>query len=400
MSTTYFNNSNIKRLKNKKVSKKKDVTDINADNEKVVESFTPSSSTKEENPKSNIFSSSDSDKTTNTKNPTSATDKQDSNTTDANTNTELDTGSILVFCAHALLSVLFVYVWGALATNYLYLGSESQVNLDYILPIDVFKLPYSNDPNSESWYRYGFPYDLGEGRPISTTEPDKSKREINDRQERRIYYLYLTKAGEETNGTNKYEANFFGALVQYLFQAVSSGLIKGGREIIRNLVEFIRVGTPENRNEDTWDKLKDNVPRKIIAFVLFPFIALQILIPVMFIISAAVTFIFGIIQDHIWWGIIFSFTIGIFLAMGCGVYMGLQTFYVFFVYPWVNDRERKEGAGWGDIFNSLKTYMLFAFYILICFYGYEDLGPYGGGGIAVIVVASIIMQASQNQSSK
>ena len=402
MSTTYFNNSNIKRLKNKKVSKKKDVTDINADNEKVVESFTPSSSTKEENPKSNIFSSSDSDKTTNTKNPTSATDKQDSNTTDANTNTELDTGSILVFCAHALLSVLFVYVWGALATNYLYLGSESQVNLDYILPIDVFKLPYSNDTTSESWYRYGFPYDLAK-RDISNTptgERGGSIQKIKDRQDRTTYFLWLTKAGEETNGTNKYEANFFGALVQYLFQAVSSGLIKGGREIIRNLVEFIRVGTPENRNDDTWDKLKDNVPRKVIAFVLFPFIALQILIPVMFIISAAVTFIFGIIQDHIWWGIIFSFTIGIFLAMGCGVYMGLQTFYVFFVYPWVNDRERKEGAGWGDIFNSLKTYMLFAFYILICFYGYEDLGPYGGGGIAVIVVASIIMQASQSQSSK
>ena len=39
MSTTYFNNSNIKRLKNKKVSKKKNVTDVNTDNEKVVESF-------------------------------------------------------------------------------------------------------------------------------------------------------------------------------------------------------------------------------------------------------------------------------------------------------------------------------------------------------------------------
>jgi hypothetical protein len=77
MSTTYFNNSNIKRLKNKKVSKKKDVTDVNTDNEKVVESFIPSGSIKEENPKSNIFGSSDSDKTANTINPTSVTGKQD-----------------------------------------------------------------------------------------------------------------------------------------------------------------------------------------------------------------------------------------------------------------------------------------------------------------------------------
>ena len=409
MSTTYFNNSNIKRLKNKKVSKKKDVTDINADNEKVVESFTPSGSIKEENPKSNIFGSSDGDKTTSPTSPTgatgatsatSATGKQDSNTT-TDASSQLDSGSILVFCVHALLSVLFVYVWGALATNYLYLGSESQVNLDYILPTDIYERPYSNNPASDSWYRHGFPYDLAD-RDISNTatgEREGSIQKIKDRQDRTTYFLWLTKAGEETNGTNKYEANFFGALAQYLFQAVSTGLIKGGRDIIRDLVEFIRVGTP-NRNEDTWDKLKDNVPRKLIAFALFPLIALQVLIPAIFITTIIATFIFGIIQKHIWWGVIFSFTIGMFIAMGCGVYMGLQTFYVFFLYPWVNNRERKEGTRWGDIFNSLKTYMLIAFYILICFYGYEDLGTAGGGGIMFIVVASIIMQYLQNQSSK
>ena len=294
--------------------------------------------------------------------------------------------------------MLFVYIWGALATNYLYLGSESQENLDYILPTDIYERPYSNNPASDSWYRHGFPYDLAD-RDINAAELAQSKEKIKDRQDRTTYFLWLTKAGEETNGTNKYEANFFGALSQYLFQAVSTGLIKGGRDIIRDLVEFIRVGT-ENRDEDTWDKLKDNVPRKLIAFALFPLIALQFLIPAIFITTIIATFIFGIIQKHIWWGVIFSFTIGMFIAMGCGVYMGLQTFYVFFLYPWVNNRERKEGARWGDIFNSLKTYMLIAFYILICFYGYEDLGTAGGGGIMFIVVASIIMQYLQNQSSK
>jgi uncharacterized membrane protein len=415
MSTTYFNNSNIKRLKNKKVSKKKDVTDINADNEKVVESFTPSSSTKEENPKSNIFSSSDSDKTTNTTSATgatgatgtttatSATGKQDSNTTTA-ASSQFDSGSILVFCVHALLSVLFVYIWGALATNYLYLGSESQENLDYILPTDKYALPYSNNPSplSKSWYRHGFPYDLA-NRDISNTgdkEPAESEEKIRVRQERTIFVLWLSKEGEATNGTNQYEANFFGALAQYLFQAVSNGLIKGGREIIRDLIEFIRVGTTEKRSDDTWEKLKDNVPKKLIAFALFPLIALQVLIPFIFITTIIATFIFGIIQEHIWWGIIFSFTIGMFIAMGCGVYMGLQTFYVFFLYPWVNNRPRNEGTRWGDIFNSLKTYMLIAFYILICFYSYEDLGPSGCGGIVLIVVASIIMQYMQNKGSK
>ena len=407
MSTTYFNNSNIKRLKNKKVSKKKNVTDVNTDNEKVVESFIPSGSIKEENPKSNIFGSSDSDKTTSptgttsatgTTTATSVTGKQDSNTTTA-ASSQFNSGSMLVFCVHALLSVLFVYIWGALATNYLYLCSESQDNLDYILPIDIYKRPYSNDPASESWYRHGFPYDLAD-RDISDVERERSIDKIKDRQDGTTYFMFLTKAGEENNKTNKYEANFFGALSQYLFQAVSTGIIKGGRDIIRNLVEFIRVGT-ENRNDDTWDKLKDSFPRKIIAFVLFPLIALQFLIPAIFITTIIATFIFGIIQKHIWWGIIFSFTIGMFIAMGCGVYMGFQTFYVFFLYPWVNNRrERKEGARWGDIFNSLKTYMLIAFYILICFYSYEDLGPSGCGGIVLIVVASIIMQYMQNKGSK
>ena len=404
MSTTYFNNSNIKRLKNKKVSKKKDVTDVNTDNEKVVESFIPSGSIKEENPKSNIFGSSDSDKTTSpttatgTTTATSVTGKQDSNTTTA-ASSQFNSGSMLVFCVHALLSVLFVYIWGALATNYLYLCSESQDNLDYILPIDIYKRPYSNDPASESWYRHGFPYDLAD-RDISAVERESSIDKIKDRQDGTTYFMFLTKAGEENNKTNKYEANFFGALSQYLFQAVSTGIIKGGRDIIRNLVEFIRVGT-ENRNDDTWDKLKDSFPRKIIAFVLFPLIALQFLIPAIFITTIIATFIFGIIQKHIWWGIIFSFTIGMFIAMGCGVYMGFQTFYVFFLYPWVNNRrERKEGARWGDIFNSLKTYMLIAFYILICFYSYEDLGPSGCGGIVLIVVASIFMQYMQNKGSK
>jgi hypothetical protein len=165
-------------------------------------------------------------------------------------------------------------------------------------------------------------------------------------------------------------------------------------------LDIIRVAPPDSQTEDSWDKMKDSFPRKIIAFVLFPFIAMQFLIPAMFIITAAFTFIFGIIQEHIWWGIIFSFTIGMFIAMGCGAYMGLQTFYVFFLYPWVNNRERKEGARWGDIFNSLKTYMLIAFYILICFYSYEDLGPSGCGGVALIVAASIFMQYMQNKGSK
>jgi len=44
--------------------------------------------------------------------------------------------------------------------------------------------------------------------------------------------------------------------------------------------------------------------------------------------------------------------------------------------------------------------MLFAFYLLITFYAYEDLGSAGGAGIMVIIVASIIMQWSKDSENK
>lgn len=83
--------------------------------------------------------------------------------------------------------------------------------------------------------------------------------------------------------------------------------------------------------------------------------------------------------------------------MGDGIYMALQSIYTFFIYPWSNSNSETKNK-WRDIFNSLKTYMLFAFYFLICYYGYEDLGSAGGGGIMFIVVVSIIMQFMKNSS--
>jgi hypothetical protein len=296
--------------------------------------------------------------------------------------------------------VFIAYVWGFLATNYLYLSTESKENLDFILPTEEYKLPYTNDPDSKSFWSYGFPYELGKGRSIDTDKRAESRADIERRQKDTTYFLWLSKTGESNNRTDLYKSNFFGALVQYLFEAVYGGLGKGGRGIIRNLLAIVGVVNIKLTDyEDSWNDMKDNFPRKAIAFIFFPFIALNFLIPAVSMWTIVSTFVYGIIQEHIWWGMVFSFTIGMFIAMGCGLYMGLQTFYIFFLYPWIN-ANKKDTNKWGEIFNSLKTYMLFAFYILICFYGYEDLGPYGGGGIAVIVVASIIMQASQSQSSK
>jgi hypothetical protein len=76
--------------------------------------------------------------------------------------------------------------------------------------------------------------------------------------------------------------------------------------------------------------------------------------------------------------------------------MAMQTFYIFFIYPWAKEKRHGE---WKDIFNNLKTYMLLAFYFIICFYGYEDLGASGGAGIMLIVIVSIVLQYRQNKKS-
>jgi hypothetical protein len=402
--STYFNNkkSNIEKLtkrepkkKDKLYINKKDNDDKNADAEdandkKIVEGF-------DTNPKSNIFGSSsndtndkdkEDDKTTNPKS------KPDSTTSKA-LSSQLDPSSILIFCFHALLSVLFVYIWGALATNAIYLISESDNNLDYILPIDEYKPPYTNNGNKdESWCKYGFPYDLGEGRIVSPTAAMSDKfNALKKRQKDTTFYLLLSEEGKQ-NDKNK--EGFSNALTQYIFEAVYGGLGKGGRKIIRIILGILKV-TGSDPDKSTWTGMMENrTALKVAAFIIWPFFMLQFLIPFVAIWSGITTIGYGILQNHIFWGIIFTLIIGMFVAMANGFYMAMQTFYIFFIYPWAKEKRHGE---WKDIFNNLKTYMLLAFYFIICFYGYEDLGASGGAGIMLIVIVSIVLQYRQNKKS-
>jgi len=415
MSTTYFKStkSNIDKLtkKSKKNKDKGDDTendknDKTTDDKVIIEGLSmnpfasknndsdskdkPKKTEKEKDPMSNVFSSSDK------KSPTSKTETN----TEKSAKEQLNSDKFIIFFLHALMCVFIAYVWGFLATNYLYLSTESKDNLDYILPIEEYKLPYTNDPDSKSFWSYGFPYELGDGRSIDTDKRGESKSVIQRRQKDTTYFLWLSKTGESNNLTGTYKSDFFEALVQYLFEAVYGGLGKGGRRIIRNLLAIVGVVDINLKdNEDSWKDMKDNFPRKAIAFILFPYIALNFLIPAIAMWTIVTTFTYGIIQKHIWWGMVFSFTIGMFIAMGCGIYMGIQTFYIFFLYPWIS-ANKNDTSKWGEIFNSLKTYMLFVFYLLICFYGYEDLGSAGGAGIMFIVVASIIMQWTKGSDDK
>ena len=418
MSTTYFNTkkSNIDKLtkkstKNKdkknntgtdeKDKTKEDTTEKNVD-DKVVENFSnpfsgknkddsddkPKKSEKESDPMGNVFSSSDKNTTTG---------KDDTNT-QTSAKEQLNSDKFILFLLHALVCVLITYIWGLLATNYLYLSSESRDNLDYILPTKEYQLPYTNNPKQKCWYEYGFPYNLGKGREVTADSGDYT--DIMRRQKDTTYYLWLSKESVAKNQTGLYQVDFFGALQQYIFEAVYGGLGRGGRSLIRTLLSLVGVVDKDlPSNKDSWDLMKDSFPRKLVAFILFPFVALNLLIPGVAMWSGITAFVYGIIQEHIWWGLFFSFTIGMFIAMGCGLYMGIQSIYIFFLYPWMNNGSRTKGK-WGEIFNSLKTYMLFAFYLLICFYAFEDLGHAGGAGIMLIVVASIIMQWKKDSDDK
>lgn len=403
MSTTYFNNSNIKRLKNKKVSKKKDVADINADNEHVIENFTPSESgigsSKEENPMSNVFTSSDSDKTKNSTDSKNSKTKGDgdSNTKKSKTK-KLGLNSILVFCFRVLLSVLFVFIWGALATNAIYLITESDNELDFILPNNEYEPPYTNTIK-KCWYKYGFPYNVGVDRIIGTDTTQQDREKIVKRQKDTTYYLFLPNRYK----TDTDQQGFMKAVSQYVFEAVYGGLGRGGRTLIRNFLSILKVNNNDDKGapQPTWSgKMEHSTAKKVAAFIVWPYIMTQwlyLFISIVSMFTFGATYIFGIFQTHIVWGILFGMTIGMFIAMANGFYMALQTIYIFFIYPWTKDDRPGE---WKSIFMNLKSYMLLLFYFIIAFYGFKDLGPDAGGGIMIVVIGFIVMHFRQIQSSK
>jgi hypothetical protein len=424
MALSYFKTSNIEKLTKKSRNKNKKITDkrvADDKDDKIIEGFDPTSvlggggsgggsggggsggggsggggsggggsggGGSGDSPYPNVFGSSD----------TSPTSTEESNTQQA-AGDQLDPSSIITFCLHALLSVVFAYIWGWLSTNFIYLTTESEKNIDYILPIDKHQKPYTNNSTSEekkSYFSYGFPYSLG-NRDMAN---GNDKKEIDRRQDLITYYAWLSQSTLDSNPSGLSQQGFFDALVQYIFSAVYGGLgITGGRYLMRKIIGLFSITDMDKPDkEDTWDRMKDKTFNKAIAFILWPLIIMQFIFPVVGIWSAATTFIFGILQEHIVWGLIFSFTIGIFLAMGCGIYMALNVLYVFFIYPWANDNTDTKGK-WKMIFVDLIPYMLFIFYIQICIYGYKDLGGAGGAGIMVIVLASIAMQFIQNTKS-
>ena len=83
--------------------------------------------------------------------------------------------------------------------------------------------------------------------------------------------------------------------------------------------------------------------------MLFPLIVFYI-IPISGFVAGIMGLVFGIISDHPFWGMVFTLFFGIFIAFGNGIWMAIQTAYIFLLYPCLNIRNKGD---YDKIFNRV-----------------------------------------------
>ena len=306
---------------------------------------------------------------------TPGTTQQTSNTNALMTETQnTTTNNILVFVVHVIFAIIIAYIWGILGSNALFLMTRSKNEKEYILPTYRYAPPYCITENKNaSYFSYGFPYNL---LPRICTNNGLS--DVINTEKENIYLIDEVEEGGVGNGVSQ-------ALFNYLFNSVYGGLGQGARSFAQaflNLFDTTDSGKADNQN--SWDNMQVAGGRKLLIFLLFPFIV-SYLIPILGFIAAGMGLVFGIISDHPFWGILFTLFFGIFIAFGNGIWMAIQTFYIFCLYPCLNIRNKDE---YNKIFNNVRPYMLLVFYILIAFYAFQDLGNSGGAGIVFFIIVA------------
>ena len=306
---------------------------------------------------------------------TPGTTQQSSNTNALMAETQtLTTNTILVFIIHVIFAIIIAYIWGILGSNALFLMTRSKNEKEYILPTYRYAPPYCITENKNaSYFSYGFPYNL-----LPRICTNNNVADVINTEKENIYLLNEVEEGGVGNGVSQ-------ALFNYLFNAVYGGLGQGARSLAQaflNLFDTVDSGKADNQN--SWDNMQVAGGRKLLIFLLFPLIALY-LIPIFGIVAGALSLVFGIISDHPFWGLIFTLLFGIFIAFGTGIWMAIQTIYIFFLYPCLNIRNKED---YDKIFNNMRPYMLFVFYILIALYAFQDLGNSGGAGIIFFIIVA------------
>ena len=306
---------------------------------------------------------------------TPGTTQQSSNTSALMAETQtLTTNSILVFIIHVIFAIIIAYIWGILGSNALFLMTRSRNEKEYILPTYRYGPPYCITENKNaSYFSYGFPYNL-----LPRICTNNNVADVINTEKENIYLLNEVEEGGVGNGVSQ-------ALFNYLFNAVYGGLGQGARSLAQAFLNlFDTVDSGKGDNENSWDNMQVAGGRKLLIFLLFPLIALY-LIPIFGIVAGVLSLVFGIISDHPFWGLIFTLLFGIFIAFGTGIWMAIQTVYIFFLYPCLNIRNKED---YDKIFNNMRPYMLFVFYIMIALYAFQDLGNSGGAGIIFFIIVA------------
>ena len=306
---------------------------------------------------------------------TPGTTQQTSNTSATMAETQtLTTNKILVFIIHVVFAIIIAYIWGILGSNALFLMTRSKNEKEYILPTYRYAPPYCITENKNaSYFSYGFPYNL-----LPRICTNNNVADVINTEKENIYLLNEVEEGGVGNGVSQ-------ALFNYLFNAVYGGLGQGARSLAQSFLNlFDTTDSGKADNENSWDNMQVAGGRKLLIFLLFPLIAFY-LIPVFGFAAGIMSLVFGIVSDHPFWGIIFTLLFGIFIAFGTGIWMAIQTFYIFFLYPCLNIRNKED---YDKIFNNMRPYMLFVFYIMIALYAFQDLGNSGGAGIIFFIIVA------------
>lgn len=298
-----------------------------------------------------------------------------SNTRDLMGETQLSTtNTIVVFVIHVVIAIIITYIWGILGSNVLFLMTMSQKDKEYIFPTYRYREPYCiTEDKNESFFSHGFPYNL-----LPRICNGDNVRDVVKRETENIYLLNELEQGGTGRGVSQ-------ALYNYIFNSVYGGLGQGGRSMAQTILGlFDTTDSSRPDDKDSWDAMEVAGGRKLLIFILFPILLYFIVIGLGFW-AAGAGLVFGIVSEHPFWGMIFTLFLGIFIAFGNGIWMAIQSVYIFGLYPCMNIKNK---TTYDKIFNNVRPYMLLIFYILIAFYAFQDLGNSGGAGVIFFIIVS------------
>ena len=284
---------------------------------------------------------------------------------------------IFVYVIHILVSIILTYLWGIFGANALFLVTLSEDEKDYILPTKPYSLPYCDERDtSKCLFGYGFPYDLS----ARMCNSDQQILHVIEKEEKNINILTAFKDGSSGDGMSD-------ALFNYIFNSVYGGVGRGGRGFTKMILELCNPSdstTPKNK--ETWStEMKESPFRRCLIFLIFPILFAYILIPIMGLVAGVMGAIFGVLNNHPFWGLFFTLILGIFIFIGNGIWTALQTVYFFGYYPCA-EVEPKKKARYNDIFHTCKPYLMNIFYCFIVYFAFLDLGSGIGGGIMFIAI--------------